>query len=459
MFDQRIEGIFGVESSEDVLKLLDEKLISQKIKLNQQEKQLLEAQKKVSGKSGSTESLVGETATEEEPKEKNWMNSRSLTGKFADVATFGLTSNMGKTGKEGRGGPREDAGIEGFDSPEMGGGTQQPGTSVDTQISPIPVTKTWFVDNFGMQGNEIVDLLVKSGKDELVQVIAPLIVEERKALLKSFPSVSQDLVETLPFNDFDWKMLQKNTQSLEIPFRRFVKSWSDGDQEKAYELWSNRITKEQHLSRPERKTLEKTQKILEQNGSMNAQSLQSYGVQGNPTKIAMLIKSHGFLYDIVALGTGKKNNDQAKYYSLKKNDLFVKDAGALIGNLFDDGGSIEISPRGTPRIIIPFNSKVRKEYANALNIELGVAGIIAEGDGLVIEGEFSVTKAIEVSLPHLREKRSEVVILKKALEDDKDALFCLNFSHSSPNKQVDLLKSRNISPEQLEELKKGVING
>jgi len=459
MFDQRIEGVFGVESPEDVLKLLNEKLINQKLKLNQQEKKLLEQQRKVSGKSSSTESLGGESATEEDSKDKTWMKDRSLTGKLADVATFGLTQNMGKTGTKARGGPRDDAGIEGFDSPEMGGGTKQPGTSVDTQTSPVPVTKTWFVDNFGMQGNEIVDLLIKSGKDELVQIIEPLIVEERKALLKSFPSVSPDLVETLPFNDFDWEMLQKNTGSLEIPFRRFVKSWNDGDQEKAYDLWSSRITKEQHLSRPERKMLEKTYEILEKNGSMNAQSLQSYGVQGNPTKIAMLIKSHGFLYDIVALGVGKKNNDQAKYYSLKKNDLFVKDAGALIGNLFDDGGSIEISPRGTPRIIIPFNSKVRKEYANALNTELGVGGIIAEGDGLVIEGEFSVMKAIEVSLPHLNEKRGEVVILKKALEDDDDAVFCLNYAHANPKKQVTLLKSWNISEEELEELKRGVIDG
>ena len=160
-----------------------------------------------------------------------------------------------------------------------------------------------------MQGNEIVDLLIKSGRDELVEIIQPLIIQERMSLLKSYPSVSPDLVHTLPFTDFDWEMLQKNHDSLAIPFRRFVKSWNDGNEE-AYDAWSNRISKTERLSLNERKVLEKTQEILDSHGSMNTQSLQSYGVSESTTKIAMLIKSHGFLYDIVALCSGSKNNDK-----------------------------------------------------------------------------------------------------------------------------------------------------
>ncbi len=412
MFEGRIEGVFGVESPEDVLKLLDEKLISQEIKNNQQEAKLLQEKKKAAAK---------------QPK-------------------------------EGAGSPREDAAIEGLDADNMGGGDTQPGTEVQTESSPLPMTKTWFADNFGMQGNEIVDLLVKSGRDELVSMIQPLIVQERMALLKSYPSVSPDLVHTLPFTDFDWEMLQKNHESLAIPFRRFVKSWTDGNAE-AYEIWASRISKSERLSINERKVLQKAQEVLDSHGSMNAQALQSHGVPENTRKIAMLIKSHGFLYDIEPLGSGSKHNDKGFFYGLKKHDVFVKDAGALIGDLYEMGGSIEISPRGTPRLILPFNSKVCKEYAHALNNEMGVRGIIAEGNGLVIEGETSVVKAIDASLPHLKEKRGEVNILRKALEDDEKAVMCLTYDHSKPQKQVRLLKSWNLSLEAFEEMKEVVANG
>lgn len=459
MFEGRIEGVFGIESPEDVLKLLDEKIINQKLKLNQQERKLLEQQRNVAGKKGSKDPLGDASADGKDP---SWLKDRSLTGKIADIASFGATKNMGKTGSSARakaaGSPREGAAIEGFDSPNMGGGDKQPGTAVQTESSPLPMSKTWFVDNFGMQGNEIMDLLVKSGRDELIEVIQPLIVQERMALLKSFPSVSPDLVHTLPFTDFDWEMLQKNHESLAIPFRRFVKSWNDGNEE-SYEIWSNRISKTERLSLNERKVLEKAQEVLDKNGSMNTQALQSHGVPESTTKIAMLIKSHGFLYDIESLGSGSKNNDRALFYGLKKHDIFVKDAGALIGDLYEMGGKIEISPRGTPRLILPFNSKVCKEYAHALNTEMGVRGIIAEGNGLVIEGETSVVKAIDASLPHLKEKKGEVNILKKALEDDEEAIMCLTYAHSKPQKQVRLLKSWNMSLEAFEEMKEVVANG
>lgn len=459
MFEGRIEGVFGIESPEDVLKLLDEKIINQKLKLNQQERKLLEQQRKVAGKKGSKEPLGDVSGNDEE---QSWMKNRSLTGKIADIASFGATTNMGKTGSSARakaaGSPRENAAIEGLDAANMGGSDTQPGTVVETGTSPVPVSKTWFVDNFGMQGNEIVELFIKSGREEMASIIQPLIVQERMALLKSFPSVSPDLANTLPFTDFDWEMLQKNTESLEIPFRRFVKNWNDGNED-AYDIWSNRITKEERLSLPERKTLHKAQEVLEKHGSMNVQSLQSHGVSGSTTKIAMLIKSHGFLYDIEPMGYGSTTNDRGPFYGLKKNDIFVKDAGALIGDLYEMGGGIEISPRGTPRMILPFNSRVCKEYANALNSELGVRGIISEGNGLVIEGEASVAKAIDASLPHLNEKKSEVVVLKKALEDDEHAIMCLTYDKSKPQKQVSLLKSWNLSIEAFEKMKEAVVNG
>ena len=96
MFEGRIEGVFGIESPEDVLKLLDEKLISQEIKNKQQEAKLLQEKKKAASKQ-----------------------------------------------KEGTGSPREEAAIEGFDSSNLGGGDKQPGVELDTGNAPLPMTKTW----------------------------------------------------------------------------------------------------------------------------------------------------------------------------------------------------------------------------------------------------------------------------------------------------------------------------
>ena len=90
---------------------------------------------------------------------------------------------------------------------------------------------------------------------------------------------------------------------------------------------------------------------------------------------------------------------------------------------------------------------------------MDVRGIIAEGNGLVIEGETSVVKAIDASLPHLTKKKGEVNILKKALNDDEKAIMCLTYSHSKPQKQVRLLKSWNMSLEAFEEMREAVANG
>lgn len=415
MFD-RIEGMVGIDTTTDVLKILDTKLIDMRIKNNLREKKLLEQEKKVAS------------------KQKNSV---------------------------GTGSPRDDAGIEGIDSAESGVGGEQPGTEVETATSPLPeLSKSWFVDNFGVEGGHIAELLVKSGKEELAQAIQPLIEAERRSLLKTIPSVSPDLVNQIPFTDFDWTMLRKNIDTLEIPFRRFVKSWNDGQKEIAYETWSNRISKDARLSWVERKILEKARDVLEKNGSMNSHALQTYGVNGSATKIAMLIKSHGFLYDIVALGSGKRSDSKTLFYGLEQSDVFVKDAGALIGSLYDIGGSIEIGSRGQPRMILPFNSKVCKEYASALNENLEINGIIAEGSGLVIEGELSVAKAIELSLPHTNEK-SDLILLQKSLisEDNHDAHRCLLYKFASPQEKVSLMKKWGASDEGMEKLLEDVING
>ena len=119
---KRIEGIDGVESIVDVLMKIDpNKVIDQKIKVLQDEKKVNQEQDK----------------------------------------------------RAKMGGPREEAGIEGMDSSESSAPTTQPGTDLTDAPSPLPVGKSWFRDNFGMDGAEVCDLLVKSGRDELVKLIRP----------------------------------------------------------------------------------------------------------------------------------------------------------------------------------------------------------------------------------------------------------------------------------------------
>ena len=407
----RIEGIEGVESFMDALLKIDpNKVIDQKIKVLQEEKKVNQQKEKTTGS------------------------------------------------------PRENAGIEGMDSAQSSAPTTQPGTDLVESPSPLPgLSKTWFKDNFGMEGSEICDLLTKSGRDDLVQLIQPLIREERISLLKSYPSVSPTLIDKLPFTDFDYSMLQKNPNNLSIPFRRFVKSWNDSttdeERDEAYGIWSNRISKQHHLTRREDGILKRCQELLTSNGALNAQSLQSYGLEASTTEISMLIKSHGFLYGISAIGKGKASNVRSMFYDVSRTDMLIKDAGALIGGLFDNGGSIEVGSSGSPRLILPFNSAICKHYADALNHEMNTAGVLAEGDGLVIEGEVAVAKALDLGLSHIVEKKADAVILRKSIDNHEDALRCLKYQLSSPSKQVSLLKSWGISNDDLESLKEAVVNG
>ena len=412
----RIEGVEGVESFMDALLKVDpNKIIDQEIRLLNEKK------------------------------------------KFNDKQQREETTNS-------MGGPREDSGIEGMDSANSTAPTQQPGTELNQQPSPLPgMKKSWFKDNFGMEGSEICDLLEKSGRDELVQLIRPLIREERICLLKSYPSVSPALIDELPFTDFDYSMLQKNPDNLNIPFRRFVKSWNDAstdeERDEAYGIWSNRISKQHHLTRREDGILKRCQDLLTENGALNAQSLQSYGLEASTTEISMLIKSHGFLYGISAIGKGKASNVRSMFYDVSRTDMLIKDAGALVGGLFDNGGSIEISSSGKPRLILPFNSAICKHYADALNQEMDTAGVLAEGDGLVIEGEDAVAKALDAGLPYIIERKADAVILRKSIDNHEDALRCLKYQLSSPSKQVSLLKSWSLSDDDLESLKEAVVNG
>ena len=327
----------------------------------------------------------------------------------------------------------------------------QPGTSLQPDVD---IGKTWFVDNFGITSGEMVDLLIKADKTEMVEIITPLIYLERRSILKHFSGVDPNLVKSLPLTDSDYDILNSNATRFDTHFRRFVKSWSDSEtpdlQQEAYQDWRNRIDKSQRLSSREQVVLNQTSNILAKTGILNSKGIVDRGVSVSPAQLAGLIKSHGFLYGISSVGHGGFADKKALYYDVERGEAIVKDHGRLIAGLWESGGKIELDPRGTPRLILPFSSSNSHAYVDTLKSVMGVSAVRAEGSSILVEGNFAVSKACDSAYEHLKEKSQQASVFQKAFKGDERAIRSITYAHSSPKKQVILLKKWNISEADLE---------
>ena len=96
------------------------------------------------------------------------------------------------------------------------------GLPTDLQLS---LDKNWFLHNFGMTGSEMASLLIQKQELEALDALYPLLLAEKRAILSSFPGVSPHLVKHLPLTDVDYDRLNRYSERLGIPFRRFVKMW------------------------------------------------------------------------------------------------------------------------------------------------------------------------------------------------------------------------------------------
>ena len=161
---------------------------------------------------------------------------------------------------EDYGGPREEAGVRGMKN-ELS--TSAPAETDGSEVTASPsaelgLTKTWFVDNFGMSSAKISEILIKAEAHDVLEKIQPLIIEERKAIVKQYEGVDPEIVNDLPLQDVDYAHLGKNSERLRIPFLQLAKAWTSDDQEtrdKAYNLWRNRIDKSARLSTRENQFL------------------------------------------------------------------------------------------------------------------------------------------------------------------------------------------------------------
>tara|TARA_R110002020_G_scaffold53854_3_gene150255 strand:- start:17625 stop:18932 length:1308 start_codon:yes stop_codon:yes gene_type:complete len=354
--------------------------------------------------------------------------------------------------------PQAEASIEGMDAANSAPPTEQPGAELPAQ-APLDLTRTWFIDNFGMTGREMSEILIKARDLKTLDLIQPLLKMEKQAILNHFTGVSGSLVGRLPLTDMDYDALNKNTKRLDLPFRRFVKSWTGSDTEGrvvAEDLWRTTIDKSERLSNRERNLLENCREVLTSRGALNAQTLKSYGVNASPAEISSIIKSHGFLYDIIAVGQFSKSIGRGLFYDVRRRDVLLKDADRFIAGLMEHSAIFKLDSRLNPRIEMRFYAPTAPWYATALNKTLG-GGVSADSIGLVIEGEKSVFKALELAEPHLNGNASSAKLMLKGLRGNDDALIVLAYDSLPHTEQNKLLKKHRITDEGLKAKREEVL--
>lgn len=345
----------------------------------------------------------------------------------------------------------EEGDIQGFDSPES---TLAPDTQPGASLDGRDITRSWFVENFGMSSDEIIDVLNKSQSDlgnEALTLMAPLIAAEHRAILKHFSS--EALYEELPLNDSDYSILNKRIERLSLPFRRFLKSWRDSqtdeERENAYDQWSQMVNKSERISSRESAILAEASQLLMKNGLMDAKGLIESGVPSTAPKLANLIKNHGWLFDIEVAGKGTKSNQRGLFYDMNRGSAIIKNSGRFIGSLWEADGRLEVDSRGVPRLVLPFSSVNATNYVETLKGVMSVSAVKAEGSSIVFMGDGAVLKACEMAHDFLKEKRAASTVIQKAIKGDERAIQLFAYQNSVPAKQVNLLKKWKMTQEDL----------
>ena len=347
---------------------------------------------------------------------------------------------------------RQDAEAGGINSAESG--TELPATA------PLPQMKSWFMDNFGMTGREMTEILIKGKELKVLDSIQPLLLLEKQSTLAQFVGVSPDLVHELPLTDLDYDALNKNAKRLDLPFRRFVKTWvsaeNGAEKENAENLWRTTLDKSERLSHRERSILKNCREVLSSRGAVNAQTLKSYGVQASPAEISSLIKSHGFLFYIISIGHIGKSG-RGLFYDIMRRDVILKDADRFLAGLIDSNSSFKFDTRLQPRLEINFNAPSAPWYVDALEKE-GIAGVKAEGMGLVIEGEMAVRKALETAESYLSksDQYPSPHMILNALRGDKDTMIVLAYDSIDKAYKPRLLRKHKITVDDFDIMKEKV---
>lgn len=328
--------------------------------------------------------------------------------------------------------------------------TEQPGTNAPPRVQ---VSKTFFIDNFGVDGEAIIKIMEENGEGDMVPRLLNLLKQEQDAILSDFDWWKTEDWGHISVRDHDFTMLAQHADRLELPFRKAVtasrRAKTNEEREMVWKEWGDRLSAESRLSRRERGILTKAAELIAEYGDMNVQTMTSHGLQGTSAEISSLIKSHGFLYDIHTVGKGRRADDRSFYYGCTKPPILLKTVDRFIANLWDMDGEIGMTPLNAPRLILPFESKRGADYADVLKHTLGVGNIMWEGQQFVIEGDRAVLKACEVALPHLTNAKPEADLLLRCVNGDEWAARFIAYQTAGTHTQVSLLKSWGVSEDEL----------
>ena len=345
--------------------------------------------------------------------------------------------------------------------------TDQPGTELDSEAPPpVPLAKmkNWFPENFGMTGREVTEILVKARENKVLDAIQPLLKLEKQSILAQFTGVNPNLYDSLPLTDLDYDSLNNNKNRLDLPFRRFVKTWvsnsTEDSRNDAERIWRMTIDKSERMSHRERAILKNCRQVLLDRGALNAQTLKTYGVQASPAEISSLIKSHGFLFDIIAIGQLSKSQGRGLFYDIRRGDIVLKDADRFLAGLIENGGRFKFDSRLYPRLEISFKAPTAPWYANALQ-KMGLPGVEARGIGLVMQGEDTVMKALELAEPHFNGKSKDTfpsaLTMLKAMRGDKPTLMVMAYESLDMPERSKLLRKHKISVDDFDKMKEEVM--
>lgn len=442
--DQAAEKIVdeGFESGGNALGGGKFNLVSAQQDKEQKEKDLEQAEQKVTEAESQQEQQGQQTAKDALTAQQNKPTEMPAQAKVGSQIT-------GMKGNEQAGDP-----------------TSQPGT--EATAPPVPFAKTYFMDNFGIQGSDLIDLLHKGGEDTALEYVIDLLRQEQHAVLKGFGWWDEADWDMLELKDNDYNLLRLYPERLEFHLRKTLASLKRGDEEpdEIWKSWHDRLNAESRLSRRERVILEESLDTVRKHGDMNAQTITSYGVKATTQEVASLIKSYGFLYDLKVVGKGTKSDDRTLYYGTTKQPIFLKKIDSFIANLWEVGGELDaLAPQG-PRLVLPFNTNRGEDYTAVIKKELGIEGISWEGQGFVIEGNYAFNKAAEGSIRYLDEKKADAAILLTALnkehQHNSEALKLLTLQNNNRydgETRAEIAKEVAFSPEEVITWTEVIVNG
>ena len=92
-----------------------------------------------------------------------------------------------------------------------------------------------------------------------------------------------------------------------------------------------------------------------------------------------------------------------------------------------------------------------------MNHELGIDAVKAASSGLCINGEDGIRKAFDLSYSFIDKPKTNISLLKRALDGDDDAMTVLTYESLKKKDQVAFLKSKNIGVVAFDEMRESVL--